>query len=173
MSDSEAAPGSVPSSGRGKLAIRIAAIAILALGGVVLFDAIEIAERSGAGPQQSGFFPLLVGAGLLVFGVAFLVRATVWPDRALTEEVADAEAEMHWRTLILVGSALLVYVFVLDFLGYIVATTLFFVATAWLVGSRKVVRDLIIGVVMSVAIYFGFTEFLGVRLPAGVLEPLL
>ncbi len=173
MSDREPPPVADSSFGRGKSATRIAAVAILALAGVVLYQAVEVAERTGVGPQQSGFFPMLVGVGLVVFGVAFLLRTTVWPDRVLREEVAAAEAEVHWLTLGLVAAALLVYVFVLGFLGYVVATSLFFVTAAWIAGSRRVVRDVVIGVLLSVAVYYGFTEFLRVRLPAGVLEPIL
>jgi putative tricarboxylic transport membrane protein len=37
-------------------------------------------------------------------------------------------------------------------------------------GSRRTARDVIIGVVLSVVIYFGFTRLLGVRLPVGLLD---
>ena len=53
-------------------------------------------------------------------------------------------------------------------LGYILATTLFFVGAARAMGSRKLVRDAVVGVLFSAAIYFGFTELLSVRLPPGV-----
>jgi putative tricarboxylic transport membrane protein len=39
-------------------------------------------------------------------------------------------------------------------------------------GSRKIVRDVAIAVIMSVAIYWIFTEGLSLRLPAGWLEGL-
>jgi putative tricarboxylic transport membrane protein len=58
-------------------------------------------------------------------------------------------------------------------LGYIVATALFIPLTARTLGSRSPVRDVIAGVGIGIVVYFGFTEFLGVRLPAGILGPLL
>jgi putative tricarboxylic transport membrane protein len=57
----------------------------------------------------------------------------------------------------------------LDGLGYVVATALFLPVTAWILGSRSPIRDLVVGVGLAVAVYIGFTEFLGVRLPAGIL----
>ena len=66
--------------------------------------------------------------------------------------------------------ALLVgYGLVLNPVGYLISTTVFFVATACVLGSRHLARDTIIGVLLTVSVYFAFTQALGVRLPAGVL----
>lgn len=165
--------GSQAGRNSGRLATRIAAIVILVFAGIVFYDAISISEEGGLGPQQPGFFPMIVGVGLLVFGVSFLLRTTLIPDRVQRTHVAGSLAETHWVTFGLAALSLLVYVFVLGFLGYVVATAIFFVAVARIAGSRKLLRDVAIGIVLSVAIYFGFTEFLGVRLPAGVLEGIL
>jgi putative tricarboxylic transport membrane protein len=37
-------------------------------------------------------------------------------------------------------------------------------------GSRHLLRDVIVGVGVAVVVYLSFTRFLGVRLPPGVLE---
>ena len=55
-------------------------------------------------------------------------------------------------------------------------TALLFPAKAYVLGSRgrrKVLRNLAIGVALGVLVFFSFTELLGVRLPDGVLDPLL
>lgn len=156
----------------GILGLRIAAAVILVFGLVVLYQAIRIAGENGYGPEDPGFFPLIVSAGLVFFGILFLVRA-VRPDPVLREHVAEEEEATHWSTIGLIMGVLLVYAFILAPLGYVVATTLFFPAIAWILGSRRWVRDFIIALVLSVALYFGFTQILGVRLPAGVLELIL
>jgi putative tricarboxylic transport membrane protein len=69
----------------------------------------------------------------------------------------------------LLVAVLIGYVLVLDLLGYILATALAFVACAWVIGSRKLIRDVVIGVLLAVGIYYAFTELLAIRLPAGVL----
>ncbi|THJ65858.1 tripartite tricarboxylate transporter TctB family protein [Arthrobacter echini] len=159
--------------GAGMLGLRIAAVVILLGAAVVLIDAIRISISGGFGPQQPGFFPLIVGIGLVGFGVAFLVRSTLKPDRALVEQADEEHRDTHWRTLWTVVVALLVYVAVLDPLGYIIATSIFFVGIARVAGSRRLIRDVIIAVLFSAAVYFGFTELLGVRLPDGLLETVL
>ncbi|WP_049822817.1 tripartite tricarboxylate transporter TctB family protein [Arthrobacter sp. H41] len=155
------------------MGIRIAAVVIVLAAAVVLYDAIRISLNGGFGPQQPGFFPLIVGVGLVCFGVAFLVRATLKPDQALLDQAAIHHGDTHWRTLWAVIGSLLLYSVVLEPLGYILATSIFFMGTAWIAGSRKLVRDLIVAVVFSAAVYFGFTEILGVRLPSGLLEMVL
>lgn len=162
-----------PGPSTGRLGTRIAAVVVVLGAAVVLVDAIRIASSGGFGPQQPGFFPLIVGIGLVVFGVAFLVRATAAPDRALLEQAAEEHARTHWRTLWAVIGALVVYAVLLEPLGYILATAVFFVVVARLAGSRHLLRDVVVAVLFSAAVYFGFTELLGVRLPAGLLEPVL
>lgn len=158
---------------RGKLGARAAAVVILAGAVVVLVDAISIALDGGIGPQQSGFFPMIVGLGLIIFGLAFLVRTTVWPDPVLMEHVSEEHREIHWVTLWLGVAGLVAYALLLDPLGYIIATFLFILALAWVTGSRHWIRDILVGILFPTAVYFGFTELLGVRLPAGLLEAVL
>ncbi|WP_051478550.1 tripartite tricarboxylate transporter TctB family protein [Arthrobacter sp. H5] len=159
--------------GAGKLGIKIAAVVILLGAAVVLFDAVRVSINGGFGPQQPGFFPMIVGIGLVGFGLAFLVRATLKPDQALFEQAAAEHTDTHWRTLWTVVVALVIYAALLDPLGYIIATTVFFVGIAWVAGSRRLIRDVIIAVLFSAGVYFGFTELLGVRLPGGLLETVL
>lgn len=161
---------------RSFLGPRIAAIAILAFGLFVLLGTFRISERSGYGPTGAAFFPLIVAIGLLVFGALFLVRTTVLPDRYLGEKAATEGAATYWPTVGLIAAVLVVYAFVLKPLGYIVATMLFFPVVAYVLGSaglRAITRNLAIGAVLAVIVYFGFTELLGVRLPQGLLNPLL
>jgi putative tricarboxylic transport membrane protein len=116
---------------------------------------------------------MVVGIGLMFFGVAFLVSTTVKPDQALLEQAAVEHARTHWRTLWSVIVVLLLYAFVLEPLGYVIATSLFFLVVARLAGSRQPVRDIIVAVLFSLAVFFGFTEVLGVRLPEGLMDLVL
>ena len=54
------------------------------------------------------------------------------------------------------------YALLLEPLGYILATALFFVPVARLLGSRSLVRDVVIGLVLGVGLFTAFTQFLGV-----------
>lgn len=162
-----------PPGRSGRLGARIAAGVVLLASAVVLFDAVRIAADSGAGPQQSGFFPMIVGLGLVLCALAFLLRTTIRLDDAMIARADEEHANANWRTLWIVIGGLVLYAFLLDPLGYIIATSLFLGSIVWVVGRRTVIIDIVIAVLFSVATYFAFTELLGVRLPPGLLEPVL
>jgi putative tricarboxylic transport membrane protein len=123
------------------------------------------AIRSPDGYAVTGprFFPLVVGIFLLVFALLFLVRTFVRPDIELAERAAT-----DWAPPLGVAGALVAYALLLEPLGYIVATTLFFPLVATVLGSRAHVRDAIAGLVLATLLYVAFTQFLGVDLPAGL-----
>ncbi|HEY0737321.1 MAG TPA: tripartite tricarboxylate transporter TctB family protein [Herpetosiphonaceae bacterium] len=156
--------------GAGRLGPRLVAAVLLALGLLIFVQTFSI--RAGGGYSAVGprFFPLIVALGLLLLSALFLVRTTIRPDEYLVQQSADEEAATHWPTVGLVALALVVYAVALGWLGYILATVLFFPVVARFLGSTRPVRDLIIALVISIAIYEGFTRALGVRLPAGLLR---
>lgn len=95
-------------------------------------------RRGGYSPIGPGFFPLLVAGGLLVFAGMLLVRTIVRPDAYLGEKAAAESEVTHWPTVVLLLAALLVYALLLDPLGYVFATALFFPAAAYVLGSKQV-----------------------------------
>lgn len=167
------APNGEENPPRGKLGARAAALVILVGAVVILFEAIGIASDTGIGPQQSGFFPIIVGIGLVVFGLGYLATTTFWPDTELIEHVSEEHQTTHWGTVWLAVGGLVGYSILLSPLGYILATFLFIMAITWVAGSRRWLQNLIVAILFPVAVYFSFTELLGVRLPAGLLEAVL
>jgi putative tricarboxylic transport membrane protein len=160
----------------GFLGPRIFAVALLAFGLFLLFGTFQISGKEGFSPSGPRFFPLVVAVGLLVFATLFLISTTLRRDRYLGEKAAAEEASTDWPTTGMVVAILVIYAFLLNPLGYAVATALFFPAVAYVLGSRgrrKVLRNLAIGVALGVLVFFAFTELLGVRLPDGILDPLL
>lgn len=155
---------------------RIFAMLILGFGLFGLVETFRISGKSGFSPDGPKFFPLIVAVGLLVFGVLFLLSITLRRDRYLGEKAAAEGAATHWPTIGLMAAVLIVYAFLLDPLGYTVATALLFPTLAYVLGSvgrRSILRNLAIEVALGVVVYFSFTELLGVRLPDGLLDPLL
>jgi putative tricarboxylic transport membrane protein len=159
------------------------AAVLLALGALLIVSALGIARGGGYSVIGPATIPLVVAIGLLVLSVLFAVRTSISPDADLATLAADEEAVTHWPTVGLTGLTLVAYALALDgfaigpldvpSLGYIVATALFLPVTARVLGSKSPIRDVIAGLAIAVAVYIGFTEFLGVRLPAGILGPVL
>jgi putative tricarboxylic transport membrane protein len=158
---------------RNYLGLRIVAVALLALGLLVLYQTFQISQGGGYSAVGPRFFPLLVALGLIALSALCLLRATVLPDQNLAQQAAAEEATTHWPTVGTTAAALVGYAAALGALGYIVATALFFPTVARILGSRRPARDLLIGIVLGVAVYIVFTRFLGVRLPGGVLDGIL
>jgi putative tricarboxylic transport membrane protein len=156
-------------SPRSLLGPRITAGFVLALGLLVAYQTTLIREGRGFTVVGPRVFPMLVAVGLIALGVMFLIRTTIRPDADLAKQAASEESATHWPTVGMIVALLLVYPFALSFLGYIIGTALFFPIGARTLGSKRTVRDLIIGVAVAVIIYVAFTRLLGVRLPAGLL----
>jgi putative tricarboxylic transport membrane protein len=158
---------------RGLLEARLAAVAVIALGLLALVGATQVGPGAGYVAVSPSVMPVVIGFGLVALGVLLLLRATVRPDLDLARHVAAEAALTDWRTTGLVLVALVAYALTLGPLGYVLATTWFIPTVARILGSSRPVRDVVIGVLLGIVVYIGFTQFLGVRLPAGLLDPIL
>jgi putative tricarboxylic transport membrane protein len=149
---------------------RIVAAALLLLG-VAAFVATFAISESGGGLSVSGprFVPLCVSIALIALSIAFLVRTTLLPDEWLAQDAAVQEAATHWPTPALLLGLLAAYVLLLEPLGYVLATVLFFPAGARVLQSTRPARDVAVGALLGIGLYLAFTQFLGVPLPAGPL----
>jgi putative tricarboxylic transport membrane protein len=147
---------------------RLAGAFLLAASVAVLLSVFAIPGRGGYSTSGPRFVPLIVAIGLIALSAAFLARTFVRPDTDLAERSAAEDEVTHWATPALLVVALLAYALLLEPLGYIVATALFFLPVARLLGSRNLVRDVVTGLVLGVGLFTAFTQFLGVSLPAGL-----
>ena len=118
------------------------------------------------GQLGPGFWPQL-----LCVGVCALVRVAQ-KLRARPEPASDAAKageldHFRWQRLALALALVVGYVFGTVFLGYILATTLFFVAFVWLGGQRRwYVAPL--GLAVSLVFAFVFLKVVYVSLPSGI-----
>lgn len=120
------------------------------------------------GQLGPGFWPQLLCAGIIVCALVRVAQKL----HARAEPVSGAakgEEEDHfmWRRLALALVLVVGYVFGTVLLGYILATTLFFVAFVWLGGQRRwYVAPL--GLAVSLVFAFVFLKVVYVSLPSGV-----
>ena len=126
----------------------------------------EVAASNAAiGPR---LFPFLVAAGLLAVGVAVL-----W--QAFFGHIAHERGfELDWRAVALVSGGLLLQIFLIESLGWIVASTLMFLAATLAFRERRVVISIAIGLLLTGLTYWIFNYGLGLSLPLGTfIEDLL
>jgi putative tricarboxylic transport membrane protein len=123
---------------------------------------------SKVGPRV---IPYVVGVGLVVAGVWLGYEALTGHASAGTAESEDADPTLptDWRTVGLLALALLAYLVLIERAGFIIASAVLFVMAAFAMGSRRLARDIAIGIVMSTALYLVFSRGLGLSLPPGIL----
>jgi len=161
------------SSAHALFGLRLAALTVIILGGIILTQVSRVGTGAGfivVGPR---IFPTVVGVGILVLGLLFLLRTTVLLDNDLVVEVTAEEATTDWHTTFQTLLSLVAYASLLHPLGYTLATALFFPIVGRILGSTRLRRDIIVGVALGLVIYLAFTRVLGVRLPAGLLTGIL
>jgi putative tricarboxylic transport membrane protein len=147
---------------------RIAGLVLLALGVAALAATTQIhSARDGWSVSGPRFVPLLASLAIIGLATASLVR-TVWrPDFELARFAAAESAQTHWPTPGAIVTSLLGYVALLTPAGYALATAVFFTVVARVLGSRRLGRDAVVGVLLGAGTSYAFTRWLGVRLPVG------
>jgi tripartite tricarboxylate transporter TctB family protein len=149
------------------------AVVIIALAGLGIADAWRLSGVVRGG----GFFPDVIGpdrylgavaGGLLVCGLAYLLRQL----RRTSHAQAPGKALDVGQTLqvALVSVLLAVYACAFPFLGYLVATMLFFPVTYFVFGVRPWLKSAWVGVFTAVLFYVIFAHFAEIPLPKGFLE---
>ncbi len=158
--------------GRSELGV---VLLLFVLGAVVLWDASRIAsdisQRGAVGPKA---VPVLVG-GLLVVCAVLLGRDVLRGGHGEAEAGEDIDLSQcsDWRTVLLLSGAFLANAALVDWAGWAISGTVLFWGSAYALGSRAYLRDLVIAVVLAVASFYLFAVGLGIRLPAGILTGIL
>ena len=155
-----------PKSGAG-LAI---GFGLVVVGLVVFFDSLGMQvppTYARVGPQA---FPYFIAAALVVVGGYFAWNA--WAPGARREILAEG-FDTDWRALLIIGAGLLIHLNILKPLGFVISGVFLFICVAFAFGSRKLLRDGIVAIILVLASYLGFTHGLGLQLPAGILAGLL
>jgi putative tricarboxylic transport membrane protein len=120
----------------------------------------SVAEYAAVGPW---IFPALVAVGLLLSALWIVAAALKGPAHSSLLQPID------WKTVAAACSILLLYVLLLNPIGYLLTTTAFLLLTTRLMGSRSLVRDAVFSVVTSAFVYALFNLILKIGLPSGVL----
>lgn len=121
-------------------------------------------------------FPQLVGIGMLLVGVWYVVDIVRNPNSLSAgedSEDVDITADANWLTLGLVALGLTAFALLVQPAGFAIAAAVMFTICSTAMGSKNVVMNAVIGLVLGVAVYLVFDTWLGVRLPEGWLAFIL
>lgn len=159
---------------RGRSELGVAAL----LGAIAVVIAVDTAgirhTAVNAGVMGPQVVPTLIaiGLGLCAIALAIDVLRGGHADPEEGEDI-DLSGGAHWPTLLGLAGIILVGALLLDILGFVIASSLMFYGSALMLGSRRYVWALVIGVVLAVLTFYGFVLGLGIPLPAGLLTGIL
>ncbi|MCO8312972.1 tripartite tricarboxylate transporter TctB family protein [Pseudomonas mandelii] len=141
-------------------------LGVVAISAVLAFGASRFPAEMGFVIMAAYVYPYAVAAFLGVVGLLMCYQALTGGFRNLADNHETTQAEpggkvgATWVTAGLVGVALLI-----TYIGFVLAASLLFACSARGFGSRSPLRDLAIGIALTLPIYWLFTAGLGVSLP--------
>jgi putative tricarboxylic transport membrane protein len=153
----------------------VVALLLLVLGGAVLRDAAGLQAGLGrTGPIGPKAIPVAIGSALLI-GAVVLAVDVLRGGRGDQEEGEDVDLShgTDWRTMGLLFGAFLANVLLIERAGWPVSGAVLFFGSSYALGSRRVVRDIALALVLSIGSWYLFVLGLGIDLPVGVLEGIL
>ncbi|WP_328357461.1 tripartite tricarboxylate transporter TctB family protein [Mycobacterium sp. NBC_00419] len=151
-------------------------VAVLVIvGGFLVYSGLTLDEGfAKVDPVGPKFFPLTIGIAALVLAV---VLAIAIPRGSKGEadagEDIDPEAPGDWRTVGLLIALFVAMILLVNLLGWVIMSALFFAGAATILGSKHYVRNIVIGAVLALASFYAFYSGLGIPLPAGILDGIL
>lgn len=155
----ETQPVRRPEVGRRTGAVILAAALVLAGAGLLW---VAIGEADGdLGLQSPRLAPVVVSAAWVAVAVAYLVA------QLRTREERPAE-QPGWVSPAGVAAGLVGFAVALEYAGFVVSAAAFIVVVSRVLGSRHLIRDVIVALVLPTAVYLVFTRLLDIFLPAGV-----
>ena len=80
---------------------------------------------------------------------------------------------MDWQAFAWVSGGIIAYGLLVEPAGFLIASTLLFVAVARGFASRRWLSNALVGLALAAFIFTVFNYALGLQLPAGVLGPIL
>lgn len=165
-----AGPGQPETSDKAQYGL---AAALVLIGAYTLYDASTL--RVGFGdPVGPRAFPYAIGGVMVVLGI-LLVVATARGDRGEVEggEDVDLSQRADWLTVLKLVGILVFTIATIDWLGWAITGAVLFAGAAWALGSRTLIRDVLVGAVLAVGSWYAFYSGLGIALSPGILDGIL
>jgi putative tricarboxylic transport membrane protein len=154
---------------RGSRAEIALSLGVIALGAGVAAVTATLPSEGGYAGIGPNFIPAVVAAGIVLLGLwlSFEAFAGGWRNRAEQTEVFEASPFL-W-----ISAGLFAHMALIGWAGFVIAGTVLFACVARGFASKRLVRDLAIGIVLALGVYLFFVKLLNVSLPAGWLSPIL
>jgi putative tricarboxylic transport membrane protein len=164
--------GGTREEGRSELGV---ALFLGALGVLVIVSALMLPEsRIARGPVGPAAVPVVVGSLLVIVSV-FLAVDVLRGGRGEPEGGEDIElgGGTDWKTVLMLAAAFLANALLIESLGWVFSGAILFWGSAFALGSRHWIRDVVLAFVLSIGSWYLFALGLGIVLPPGLLDGIL
>jgi putative tricarboxylic transport membrane protein len=131
---------------------------------------LEDLGMTGSGrPSATGpyLFPKIVLLLLVFTGGALFLQAFMGRRASASTGSMPAKqvSEVEWRGFLLSGALIVGYIASLGMVGFLIATPIYLICQAYLMGSRSLIRDGAIFIIFTIAVFLIFEQLLSIRLP--------
>lgn len=148
----------------------VVSLTLIGLSAVVIFDSHRLGFGWASDGPQPGYFPFYVAVFMAGASAVNLFRAILGREASLHASFISKEA---MKRLSLVLAPTILYVVSIGILGIYVSSAVFIAGFMLYFGSEGVVRSLLVGLAVPLALFFMFERWFLVPLPKGPLEAAL
>jgi putative tricarboxylic transport membrane protein len=121
----------------------------------------ELSWLTRAGRLGPGYFPRIIGIGIIVLCLYSLVADA---RRAEPQE----RISPHWTAAVAVALLSIGFVALLDVLGGLLAMFVFMLASLWYLNRGRPVMNIAIATILPVSVYMLFVVWLNAAMPRGM-----
>jgi putative tricarboxylic transport membrane protein len=151
------------------------ALLLLVLGAWAIVDALRMSsDLASRGPIGAKTVPIVIGVLLITMAVLLTVDL-LRGGRGEQEggEDVDLSHGTDWKTIGLLVAAFAANALLIERLGWPVSGAILFFGTTFALGSRRLVLNALVSIVLSVGTWYLFNLALGIPLPVGILKGIL
>ena len=118
-------------------------------------------------PVDSNFVP--IGLGFILMGLSVGLYFVKDKPMNVKDKMNNKIPKQDLFVLLTVTFMVIVYISLIEVLGFILSTAIFVFICSWFLGYKKHVLNLLFSFIFPVAVYYLFTVGLQVQLPKGIL----
>jgi putative tricarboxylic transport membrane protein len=152
-----------------KVKVLIEGILLCVIGAISIIEGIRLVIYKNPvityDPVGPSFYVLITGLSLMIVGILYIIANY---RKSPSNEKIAIEKEMRIR---LIGSvvACVLYVILIDFFGYLIATWIFLFIEFRIVGVNVWLEDFILSTVFTAFLYFVFVVYCSMIFPKGII----
>lgn len=146
----------------------------IAIGAFVLLNINTLAHMSHPGdPAGPAALPQIIAVAMLIIGAVHVIFPLIMRKKDVVQSEAKNKRDISVMPIVFIIIASVIFIMLLDVIGYPLGMLLLVAAIMRAVGQRDVKKIAVTSVTTTFVLFVAFFYVLSVNLPLGVLESLL